>query len=74
MDSGFFMLTSRSDLTLLASRIYNCRGGNAAVLTYMGRSKAKIGNGTIIQNCFANKGPVILSTLSQMLEIDNSTF
>jgi hypothetical protein len=67
------MLTSRSDLTLLASRIYNCRGGNAAVLTYMGRSKAKI-NGTIIQNCFANKGPVILSSLSQMLEIDNSIF
>jgi hypothetical protein len=68
------MLTSRSDLILLASRIYNCRGGNAAVLTYMGRSKAKIGNGTIIQNCFAKKGPVIVSSLSEMLEIDNSTF
>jgi|LauGreDrversion4_2_1035121.scaffolds.fasta_scaffold196851_1 hypothetical protein len=74
VDSGFFMLTSRSEITIAASRISNCRGGNAAVLSYMGRSKVRIINGTLIQSCFANNGPVILSSLSQMLEIENSTF
>lgn len=48
VDSGFFILTSMSEMIIRSSRIFNCRGGNSAVLTYMGRSKVSILNNTLI--------------------------
>ena len=74
VDSGFFNLNYRSNMSLSSSLLRNCRGSTGAVFIITGGSSLNIDRNTTFTNCTSISGDVLHASSAKLIQVSNAVF
>jgi hypothetical protein len=74
VDSGFFNLNYRSNVSMSSSLFRNCRGSIAAVFIITGGSSLNIDRNTTFTNCTSITGDVLHASSAKLIQVSNAVF